>query len=157
MSFVYGSCGELQAGKHILDRELRVMTEDITGSQALGQQCDDSRYRHSSAGNARDATHDPVIDTNSCSQCGLPLIVMPFGWHWELTYLTNLRSYPPGPCTRTVRYSPMSNWSFVVAARVVPPVTPVFDCQVTVQVEVAVTGQVPVPLVRSLSDRQLYL
>src|SRR5664279_46621 len=61
---------------------------------------------------------------------------------------------PPGPWTRTMRYSPMSNWSLVVALRVVPPVTPVLDCQVTVQLVVAVMGQVPVPPVRSLRDRQ---
>ena len=48
----------------------------------------------------------------------------------------------------------MSNWSLEVALRVVPPVTPVLDCQVTVQLVVAVMGQVPVPPVRSLSERQ---
>ena len=53
-----------------------------------------------------------------------------------------------------MRYSPMSNWSLEVALRVVPPVTPVLDCQVTVQLVVAVMGQVPVPPVRSLRDRQ---
>jgi hypothetical protein len=35
-----------------------------------------------------------------------------------------------------------------------PPVIPVFDCQVTVQLVVAVMGQVPVPPVRSLIERQ---
>ena len=50
-----------------------------------------------------------------------------------------------------MRYSPMSKASFDVPARVVFPVTPVFDCQVTFQLEVAVTGHFPVPPVRSLS------
>src|SRR5450755_3035386 len=62
--------------------------------------------------------------------------------------------HPPGCCTRTMRYSPMSKASFDVPARVVVPVTPVFDCQVTFQLEVAVIGHLPVPPVRSLSDRQ---
>ena len=53
-----------------------------------------------------------------------------------------------------MRYSATSKASLPVALRVVPPVTPVLEAQVTFQVEVAVMGQVPVPLVRSLRERQ---
>jgi len=48
----------------------------------------------------------------------------------------------------------MSNWSLEVALRVVPPVTPVLHCPVTVQLVVAVMGQVQV---RFLDERRLYL
>ena len=48
----------------------------------------------------------------------------------------------------------MANWASDVSWRVLPPVTPVLHCPVTVQVVVAVMGQVQV---RFLDERRLYL
>ena len=44
---------------------------------------------------------------------------------------------PPDPCTNTVRYSPTSHWSAVVAVKASAPDAPVLDCQATVQLVVA--------------------
>ena len=56
-----------------------------------------------------------------------------------------------------MRYSPISSASLPVADSVVEPETPVFDCQVTFQLDVAVIGHLPVPPVRSLVDIHVYL
>ena len=65
--------------------------------------------------------------------------------------------HPPDPCTNTVRYSPTSHWSAVVAVNASTPETPVLDCQATVQLVVAVTGHFQLPPVRSFSERQANL
>ncbi|HEY5880126.1 MAG TPA: hypothetical protein VIU11_14545 [Nakamurella sp.] len=49
----------------------------------------------------------------------------------------------------------MSNASEFVAVRLSDPDKPVFDCQLTFHVVVAVTGHLPVPSVRTLSERHL--
>lgn len=67
------------------------------------------------------------------------------------------RGQPPPPWTSTIRYSPISKASVLVALSTVDPETPVLDCQVTVQFEVATIGHFPVPPVRSFADIHVYL
>jgi hypothetical protein len=66
-------------------------------------------------------------------------------------------SHPPDPSTRTTLYSPISRASLPVDDNVVEPVTPVFDCQVTFQFDVAAIGHLPAPFVRSFADIQVNL
>lgn len=65
MALVNGRCGELEGGSNVLPGELGVFGHDVVRGEALGEQADDGGNRNSRAGNARHATHNPVISHHS--------------------------------------------------------------------------------------------